>query len=478
MVASLATVLPPPALLLRGGSTALTTAAAFATTSSTSTTSPNLSAVANMAVAMALHYLGYSLARPATVALFTSATTGYQGRAAAFPAAMACVSPMSLLLLVWYHGVLDRKGPRGALEQSTLLCAGVVALCALGMSWNVPISVLGRSIGLAKLLSGPLFIFRESYVQLLTSQYWSFMASALTPDQSAVWFGPVAGLTSIASASAGLLLTPMVNALGLPGVLLGTSSMLVCSLVFARRAYGLAQQHGFEPQAKKKQMHSKDDPKVGLIAKTTKLFRRVPVLGALFGEILASQGLATVLNICFVACLSSAIPDDGKRAGYVAIFFSVVNLCTMVLQFGILPRLLTVLEPKTLWKIVPLLSCIVTTFQALQIHPSLLLASLSLGCMKVSEYSARRMLDEMIFVPLDFEARFVGKEIIGVFGYRFGKSLMSLGLSVLTATTDGMRSTSILSAAVAYTWWATAWRLSGHVPTRKEAQAAHKKNKK
>ena len=65
-----------------------------------------------MAIAMSLHYLGYSFARPSTLALFTSASTGYSSPAA-FPLAMAFVSPTALLLLMGYGRVLDRFGPKG-----------------------------------------------------------------------------------------------------------------------------------------------------------------------------------------------------------------------------------------------------------------------------------------------------------------------------------------------------------------------------
>ena len=54
----------------------------------------------------------------------------------------------------------------------------------------------------------------------------------------------------------------------------------------------------------------------GLITKARGLFRRVPVLKALFIEILAGQGLATLLNVCFVTKLSESIPDDSLRAGW------------------------------------------------------------------------------------------------------------------------------------------------------------------
>jgi ATP/ADP translocase len=133
--------------------------------------------------------------------------------------------------------------------------------------------------------------------------------------------------------------------------------------------------------------------------------------------------MATILNISFVAALSTAIPNDTKRAGYVGVFFSAINLLTMFIQFGALPSLIQSIEARDLWRAMPVLTFLFTSFQATQKNPSLAIVSASFLVMKVTEYSVRRLLDEMLFVPLDFESRFLGKELIGVFGYRFGKSL-------------------------------------------------------
>ena len=45
------------------------------------------------------------------------------------------------------------------------------------------------------------------------------MASILSPSQSAKWFSPISGLTSITSAIAGLGVTQVVEKVGLPGAL-------------------------------------------------------------------------------------------------------------------------------------------------------------------------------------------------------------------------------------------------------------------
>lgn len=443
---------------------------------------PEGKSVLCMAAGMALHYLGYSFARSITVALFTSASTGYRWPGA-FPFAMAFVSPVSLLLLLGYGRVLERCGPRATLKRTTAYCATAILAASAGMEVLSRSEVSFFGIPAMKFITGPLFVFRESYVQLLTSQYWSFMASVLTPNQSAKWFAPIAGLTSIASAVGGMATSQLTAHFGLFGTLACTGFALFSSLVATESAYSIAEANGFNPanQSQKdsknanKGQKSEDHDKLGMIGITRKIFARVPVLRALFLEILASQGLATVLNCCFVHSLGASIPDDTIRAGWIGNFYALINLISMTLQFGVLPMLMQLIEPKDLWRCIPIFSLACTSFQALQKDPSLYVVSGSLLVMKVLEYSARRMLDEMVYVPLDFESRFVGKEVIGIFGYRFGKSLMSLSLSGLTSAFGNfnLQQLSILSDVAALLWVKTAWDLSALVPTRKEAQDAY-----
>mmetsp|Transcript_28115 Transcript_28115/g.43078 ORF Transcript_28115/g.43078 Transcript_28115/m.43078 type:complete len:342 (+) Transcript_28115:471-1496(+) len=209
---------------------------------------PEGSSVLYMAIAMSLHYLSYSIARPSTIALFTSAKTGFAGNTAAFPLAMAFISPTSLALLFLYGKILSNAGPRGTIRQTTFLCAsalwlsGILIVLLQGMDLD-PLSIPfipGASIKVIQLVVGALFIFRESYVQLLTSQYWAFMASILTPDQSAKWFSPISGLTSITSAASGLGVRSLVEKLGLPGALGVAGVILVTSLIFTEKAYTIS----------------------------------------------------------------------------------------------------------------------------------------------------------------------------------------------------------------------------------------------
>ena len=240
------------AVLRRGGDQ-------VATTSSRSHYPPRALATLAMATCMSLHYLAYSLARPATMTLFTSSRFGFGGggdggggsTSTAYPLAMTFISPVSFLLLLWYGSVLERNGPRGALMRTTLGCAAALGgsgilvakldslLSTSSSSSFSSASLLARR--LAKYVVGALFVFRESYVQLLTSQHWSFVSSVLTPAESSTWYGPVSGLTSVTSALGAVGVGALSGKVGLAGVLVISGIALASSVYFGGLAYGIAE---------------------------------------------------------------------------------------------------------------------------------------------------------------------------------------------------------------------------------------------
>jgi ATP/ADP translocase len=473
-----------------GGAVATTTD--FSTTQSIlSGVTPQGRSVAYMAIAMALHYLGYSFARPSTIALFTSKKVGFQSPAA-FPLAMAFISPVSLGLLILYGSILEHKGPRGALIRTTALCGFVLLAAALAIEIlqeqqsSPSINILGSSFPLVKLLVGGLFIFRESYVQLLTSQHWSFMASICNPSQSTTWFAWISGVTSILSATGGWFTSFLVKKVGLTGVVALAGISLLVSLFVSEQAYSVAERHGFNPD---KEHFDQKAAKLSslnkilsmrsenMLQKAANIFDRVPSLRRLFWEVLSCQGLATLLNVCFVTKLSEVFPNDQLRAGWTGRFYATINVISCLIQFGMLPKLIKAVEPSVVWRVMPMVMICLTLFQSTVQDPSLYLVSGSLLVMKTLEFSARRLLDEMVYVPLDYESRYVGKEVIGVFGYRFGKSGMSLALSALTSCLGnlGVKQLSQLTTLGALSWFACSWQLSNLVPTKAEAEESYAK---
>ena len=61
----------------------------------------------------------------------------------------------------------------------------------------------------------------------------------------------------------------------------------------------------------------------------------------------------------------------------------------------------------------------------------LLGASASFFAIKTMEYSLRGAANEMLYVSLDYESRYLGKKVVSLIAGKFGKSVMAVALSLL-----------------------------------------------
>ncbi len=159
---------------------------------------------------------------------------------------MTFISPVSFLLLLAYGSLLHNLGPLLALKHTTLGCASILGLSSLLLAKLDPLIIEGDTTSsllstLTRYIVGLLFVFRESYVQLITSQHWSFISSVLTPNQSSTWFAPISGLTSVTSAAAAMGVGKLSAVWGLQGVLGVAAIVLGGSVVFGEAAYGIAE---------------------------------------------------------------------------------------------------------------------------------------------------------------------------------------------------------------------------------------------
>lgn len=429
---------------------------------------PHARSVIYMGLAMALHFGGYEFIRNACWALFTSREFGFASHPTAIPIAIGLVSPFSVLLLYGYSQQLTAVGPRGALFRTTaasglwiVFAASALAACQY---WNVPLLVRQVIIGIT-------FLFQNSYQYLLYTQQWSFCGSVLTPDQASRWFAWLAGTSSLVCTMTSSLVPVLSPRLGLLGMLALTAVTLTGTCLASDAAYRVAQQHGFDPQPD----NNEDDKKKSTWQSTRELFQRVPTLTALLAEVLAFQSLNTILTVALFTALPSQIPDDLARSAFTGKLYAAINGLSAVLQFAILPVVMKFLEPVWLWRIMPGL-VLVACVQLLLLQGSSVTA---LACaflvIKVLDYSFRQVVYVMAYQPLDYESRYLGKEMIGVLGSRLGKSGMSWILSGLTMALGQSSSLSLwlirLSCGVSILWWSTTWWLSRLLPRQAQAQA-------
>jgi ATP/ADP translocase len=456
-----------------------------------SSITPEGRAVLSMALAMAIHFAGYEFARNTSLSLFTSNKIGFGSSSSSISFAMACVTPFSMLLLMWYGQELENHGPRVALKNTTIFCT--LAIVTAGLSIHVmeqtntgfaPLNwrqshrpwLAGVQIVPVKIIVWLMYLIQNSYAHLVYQQHWSFIGSVLTPAQGAKWFASITGVTSIASTIAAGVVSKLALRMPLPLLFgFGTGIALTISSILSDRAYIIAMRHDFSPHKEKTRKESaseakgdkdKRTPRTSLTAKASQLFKRVPTLKFLFYEVVSFMGLATMQNLCLVKSLKLAVPCDAERTVWTSHFWAWVNGLSGCLQFFVLPTLFRIVEPRRVFPCLPLIIFVSTVYQSIQSDPNLKLISGVFLLVKVMDYALRGVIGELVYVSLDFESRYVGKEVIGVFGNRLGKSGMSLALSAITAVYGDLdlQAMSCLASLASFAWLTTGIQLSSSIP--------------
>jgi ATP/ADP translocase len=151
-----------------------------------------------------------------------------------------------------------------------------------------------------------------------------------------------------------------------------------------------------------------------------------------------------------------------------------INGLSAAFQFVLLPPILKRVEPALLWRIMPFFSLLACLSLQVLGHEAanLTLLAAAFSTAKILDYSLRSVVYIMVYQPLDYESRYMGKEIVGVFASRFGKSWMSLLLSGLSVGGwAGLPQLLQFSLGTNVAWLSSTWWLSSLLPSKAEAQA-------
>ena len=141
-----------------------------------------------------------------------------------------------------------------------------------------------------------------------------------------------------------------------------------------------------------------------------------------------------------------------------------------------MPFVMRWVDPRCLWLIMPTTMILLVSRQCFQSNTSLMLVGLSFFWMKIQEYSFRPVVSELIYVTMDFESRYLGKEIINLMADRMGKSGMAMALFVATTYYDEQDLLKILfkvAFVAAFIWLFSSLRLVRLISPRVRAHTDH-----
>ncbi len=325
------------------------------------------------------------------------------------PYAIACVPFMMAAMIYAYGRLLSAIGAKKSMAV-TMIGSALFFLFAWAM--------MGRA---GRWLAFLLLVFKESYVVVISEQYWSFINSVLKDDEGKIFNGPVAGLGALGSLTGGWLIGRYVMGLGTGAFLLYASLIIIPAAVLFWIGYDRAGEpvpSADEAGGKKGHLHLSI-----LLENRTVLF--------IAFIIFAAQVVATALDFRFTQLVQDTIAATDARTAYMGRFWMNVNIFSFSMQFLLTPLLLRYIPRRGILTTIPavhIVACALLFF-----YPSLALASAAFLLFKGMDYSIFRASKETLYIPFSYDTRYRAKQVADAFTYRFAKGVTATWVSALKA---------------------------------------------
>lgn len=484
-----------------------------------------------MASGLCFHFFGNELARAASVSLISTKEIGLGSSALTYTVLFGF--PSSALTLYLYTSSIKSRGAASTFRMSCLICLTIF----IGMTYATSTNILRQKNVFSQFIVVAFYAFREIYSTLLSTQQWAFIVSALD-HTTASYIVTFSGAVSIISTMGGISVEHVVTTGGVNGLLSVSSLAVLLTIVSSELAFwshnSKSGHSGDKAVVMKERQKGKErsttvdlttssstsnnDTPINHGSKSTDIsnnssstttnnnnnnnkhertLNRVAsekkekvgfsmwndsmrlltnsTLQLLVVEAVVHQSCSNMLNIMFYDGLRHVITADDTRAVLVGRFFATVNFSSCLLQFFVVPYVLTQKTLPTVMMYIPVLVCLATALCSA--GPSLLSVMLSFGVLKVLEYAVLAGAMEMIYMPLDSETRYLGKEYVRFFGSKLGKTGASLALTTLTAHIRPSLTTQCLwSLSLAVAWAGVMTLLASHLSDKiSAADAAHSK---
>ena len=349
-------------------------------------------------------FCGYEFIRSPAESIFID-----QFGAGAKPYAIACVPFMMAAMIYGYGRLLSSVGAKKAMAVSMLGSAFFLLLAWL---------LLGR---VGKWLAFLLLVFKESYVVIISEQYWSFINSVLKDEEGKVFNGPVAGLGALGSLIGGWLL-------GRYAVGFGTDIFVVLAAVIILPAAALFWV-GYNNAGEPKPSPDEAGGKKGHLHLSILTENRTVLFIAFI--IFAAQVVATALDFRFTQLVQDVMPLKDVRTAYLGTFWMNVNIFSFSMQFLLTPLLLRYIPRRGILTAIPAVH--IVTCLLLFVYPTLGLASTAFLLFKGMDYSIFRASKETLYIPFSYDTRYRAKQVADAFTYRFAKGLTATWVSGLKA---------------------------------------------
>lgn len=357
--------------------------------------------IAGLALLGALLMFTYAIARPATESLFLAAHTSK-----ALPTVWFLVAAAMVATVAVYNHFL-------AHTDLLKLMAGV---CAISAAVLVSIIAL-MHLGVPKTFYA-LYVWKDVYVVVLVEIYYSY-ANSVFPIHTARW---VYGLFGACGAAGGVVGNLSVGSLaatyGSQTVLWAVPPVLIAVSLFC---ISFSKEAGIgTPLAA--------EYRKGRMRDALKVVSKSSYLALILLLIATVQIVTTLLDYQYNTVLEVAYPLTDVRTGIIGKVYALIDAGTFVLFASMGPILRAAGVPLTLAAIPCLLAGGLAAFAALPRF--LLIAGVKIAG-KCMDYTIFKASKEILYIPLTYAERTMGKSIVDMMTYRIAKggaSLLLMGL--------------------------------------------------
>ncbi len=347
-------------------------------------------------------FCGYEFIRSPSESIFME-----QFGAGAKPYAIALVPFMMAAMIYGYGWLLSAVGAKKAMAVSMLGSSAFFFL-----AWVM----LGRA---GKWFAFFLLVFKESYVVVISEQYWSFVNSVLKDEEGKIFNGPVAGLGALGSLIGGWLLAHYVMGVGTERFVLFAAIIILPAAVLFWLGYNAAG----EPKPSAEEAGGRKGHVHLSILKENRTVLFIAFI------IFSAQVVATALDFRFTQVVQDYMPLKDARTAYLGNFWMRVNIFSFSMQFLATPFLLRWIPRRGILTAIPAVH--IVTCLLLFIHPTLGLASVAFLLFKGMDYSIFRASKETLYIPFSYDTRYRAKQVADAFTYRFAKGVTATGVSAI-----------------------------------------------
>ena len=417
-----------------------------------------------MPLSIWLHYISYEAVRAVAIAMISSEAAGFH-EGSGYRWVVRLNVPVSACLFYSYSFWKRFYGVQRTVRLSNFTICCILVLMGI-LFVNNEAALAGKFGQAANVL---FHIWSQAYCSLHASYEWGFILDhyyyangRMAPSgkgnddyEKRNMVVVVGSLCSLASVFGSFILYQIEGQIGALLVM-----AVVCSLLswgVSEWAYAsLAEREAAREREERRRLavSEKDSGEetrhLSFVAKNVRLLKECWALlsghrtvALLLGEALGHQATSAILLHMFHEALRVLLATDDAKAYATGNLFMAVNVVACSLQMVVMPSLLSGDSMPYVLMAVPLvvlggcLSGTLFTRQG-QGQPSLVAALVPFASMKVVEYAVKISANEMVFLSLEPEARYLGKDLVRLFGIKIGKfvSQQVLALAISSYSYD------------------------------------------